>query len=75
MHPIKKFCKDKGIKYHHFAERVRKANRSKFPSRDIIGHYAAGTKHPSTKAADMIHTAFPEISRESLLYFNKNDAA
>ena len=75
IHPIKKLCKEKGLKYSAFSEKVRKANRSNFPSREIIAHYVAGTKHPSPKAADMIHVAFPEISRESLLYFKKSDAA
>ena len=76
MHPIKKVCVAKGIRYHHFAAKVREANgNKKFPSREIIAHYVAGTKHPSPKAADMIHTAFPGISRESLLYFKKTDAA
>ena len=76
MHPIKKMCVEKGIKYHQFAAKVREANRNNgFPSREIIAHYVAGTKRPSPKAADMIHIAFPRISRESLLYFKKNDAA
>lgn len=75
MHPIKKVCRAKKIKYQDFAAKVREANGTKFPSREIIAHYVAGTKHPSTKAADMIHTAFPEISRESLLYFKREDAA
>jgi hypothetical protein len=75
IHPIKQVCKEKSIKYSGFAEKVRKVNRSNFPSREIIAHYVAGTKRPSPKAADMIHVAFPEISRESLLYFDKNHAA
>jgi hypothetical protein len=75
IHPIKKLCNEKGIKYSAFAEKVRKKNKNHFPSREIIAHYVAGTKHPSTKAANMIHIAYPEISRESLLYFKKHDAA
>jgi len=71
MHPIKEFCKLRGITYQQFADYVRTINGTKGPSLTLIAGYCCGIKKIGPKMADRIHNAYPQLNREELIYYRK----
>jgi hypothetical protein len=70
MHPLEPIKKKMGWTWADVAGRIREKNGSDIPSREQVTQIVCG-RRISPKMADMIHRAFPRISRERLLYFDK----
>lgn len=70
MHPLEPIKRKMGWTWADVASRIREKNGSDIPSREQVAQIVCGRKI-SPKMADMIHCAFPRITRESLLYFEK----
>ena len=71
MHPIKAFCKEQKITYQEFADHVRSVNGTRGPSLTQVAGYCCGIKKIGPKMADRIHNAYPQFSREELIYYRK----
>jgi|RifCSP16_1_1023843.scaffolds.fasta_scaffold113498_2 hypothetical protein len=74
MHPLKVVKATKGLTYREMSDRIKKATRE-YIRPELLAQYAAQLKIPSAKRADVIHRAYPEISREALLYPAKRRVA
>lgn len=70
-HPIKAICKKRGLTYLEFASEVMGARKGLSLNPQYVYQIARGVRFPSRKLADAIATAFPEISRESLMFPNR----
>jgi len=70
MHPLEPIKKKMGWTWADVAGRIREKNRSVDPSREQVAQIVCG-RPISPKMADMIHKAFPRISRERLLYYKR----
>jgi hypothetical protein len=70
MHPLEPIKKKMGWTWADVASRIREKNRSKTPSREQVAQIVCG-RPISPKMANMIHQAFPRISRERLLYYKR----
>lgn len=71
MHPLYKIREKMKCTWGDIAGRIRKKNGNDQPSRDQLSQIVCG-RQISPKMADFIHRAFPSISRDSLLYFQKS---
>jgi hypothetical protein len=70
MHPLKVVKEAKSLTYREMSVRIKKSTKETIRP-ELLAQYAALLKIPSAKRADVIHRAYPEISRESLLYPEK----
>jgi hypothetical protein len=73
MHPLKVVKEAKGLTYRQMSDRIKKSTKETIRP-ELLAQYAGLLKIPSAKRADVIHRAYPEISRESLLYPPKHRA-
>lgn len=67
-HPLAKISKASGWAWGQIAEYIRDINHSDQPSRNQLSQIVCG-RQISPKMAQMIHNAFPVISRENLIYY------
>lgn len=67
MHPLKVVKEAKGLTYRQMSDRIKKSTKEIIRP-ELLAQYAGLLKIPSAKRADVIHRAFPDISREALLY-------
>jgi len=72
MHPLEPIKKKMGWTWADVASRIREKNGSDTPSREQVAQIVHG-RTISPKMADMIHRAFPRISRERLLYYKRGE--
>ena len=74
MHPLKVVKEAKGLTYQEMSDRIKKTTKE-YIRPELLAQYAACLKIPSPIRADVIHRAFREITRESLLYPEKRRVA
>ena len=74
MHPLKVVKEAKGLTYREMSDRIKRTTKV-YIRPELLAQYAASLKIPSPTRADVIHRAFREITRESLLYPEKRGAA
>ncbi|OGQ00758.1 MAG: hypothetical protein A2Z40_04090 [Deltaproteobacteria bacterium RBG_19FT_COMBO_60_16] len=74
MHPLKAVKEAKGLTYREMSDRIKKTTKQ-YIRPELLAQYAGQLKIPSAKRADVIHRAYPEISRESILYPAKRRVA
>ena len=70
LHPLKKLKKARGLTYREIAAHVRESSGEDTPTDHTIIAIATGQFNASPRMADKIHNAFPEVSREDLIYFS-----
>lgn len=74
MHPLKTAKKARGMTYGKMSAHIKKVTKENIRP-ELLAQYAAKLKVPSPARADVIHRAFREITRESLLYPERKGAA